>query len=428
MTRRCPYNARMAPETEAGAAEPLAEPQAMPELDTAATEAPAAGGPQIEPAPPEPSPVHPEQFEVVAGTLHAVEGGTAVIVELPGGRHGVIPTEAFEKLPRIGTRLEFAVPVDDVDEQGRPKLQLAGEDERVTWKNLEQGMAVDAMVTAMNVGGLELKIAGSKIRAFMPNSQIDLSGSADPTQFLNHKLHCKIISIERRRRRVVLSHRAVLEKEHRKQRLKEIKRGQELTGKVRKIEPFGVFVDLEPGLDGLVRMGDLAWHHVNEASDVVHVGQEVKVRVLKIERGRLVLGIRQTQPNPWDEAVTKYAPGSKVKGKVVRTTDFGAFVELEPGIEGMIHISQVSERRVETVEQAVREGQIVESKVLDVDPRKQRIALSIRALSHPEVTGRAPEASRDEIRKYVKSPAKAKAVESLMAKFGGGDGLKGGIG
>ena len=391
-----------------------------------------AGEAALEPATAEPqepaSEHHHENLEVVAGTLHAVDGGATAIVELPGGQHGAIAITAFEKLPRIGTRLQVGYVPGEVDDRGRLKLRLTGEDGKITWKNLEQGMTIDAMVTAMNVGGLELKIAGSKIRAFMPASQIDMAAEADPTQFLAHKLRCKIVSLDRKRRRVVLSRRAVLERDHRKRRLKEISRGDELAGKIRKIEPFGVFVDLEPGLDGFVRIGDLAWHHVDDPSQVVQVGQEVKVKVLKQERGRLILGIRQTIPNPWDEAVTRYAPGSRVKGKVVRTADFGAFVELEPGIEGMIHISQLSERRVENVEQAVRQGQIVESKVLEVDPRKQRIALSIRALTQPEVTGRAAEASREEIRKYVKSEKKAKAVESLMAKFGGNGGLKGGIG
>ena len=377
---------------------------------------------------PAPQRATPEHVEVVAGTLCSVEEGTTMVAELPGGQHGVIAIDAFEKLPRLGARLEFAFDPAQVDDRGRVHLRLTGEDEKLTWKNLEQGMNVDAMVTGMNLGGLELKIAGSKIRAFMPTSQIDLEPVDNPTQFLNHKFHCRIISLDRRKRRVVLSRRAVLEREHRKQRLKQIKRGDELSGKVRKIEPFGVFVDLEPGLDGLVRIGDLAWHHVHDPSQVVEVGQEVKVKVLKQERGRLVLGIRQMQPNPWDAAPTKYAPGSKVKGKVVRTADFGAFVELEPGIEGMIHISQLSERRVESVEQAVREGQVVEAKVMEVDPRKQRIGLSIRALTQPQVVGRAAEASRDEIRKYVKSAEKAKAVASLMSKFGGDGGLKGGIG
>jgi small subunit ribosomal protein S1 len=411
----------MTPQTHS-AVDPAVEAPHVPQAPTATDD------PGAEDLVPSSRAPEPHTVEVVAGTLCSVEDGAVAVVELPGGLHGVIATEAFEKVPRIGTRLEFAFEPGHTDDKGRVKLELAAGDEKITWKNLDQGMLVDAMVTGMNVGGLELKIAGSKIRAFMPASQIDLSSQPDPTQYLNHKLHCKIISLERKRRRVVLSRRAVLEKEHRKQRLKEIKRGQELTGKVRKIEPFGAFIDLEPGLDGLVRIGDLAWHHVDDPAEVVQVGQEVKVKVLKVERGRLVLGLRQTQPNPWDAAAEKYAPGSKVKGRIVRTADFGAFMELEPGIEGMIHISQLSERRVESVDQAVREGQIVEAKVMEVDARKQRIGLSIRALTQPQIVGRSPEASRDEIRRYVKSADKAKAVESLMAKWGEGKGLKGGIG
>lgn len=367
--------------------------------------------------------------EIVAGTIHAVvDSGKTVVVELPGAVQGVIEAGVFEKLPRIGTRMEFVVQADAKDAQGRARLLLADRADRVTWKDLEVGMVLDAMVTGMNTGGLEMKIAGSKIRAFLPASQIDLAAVEDPTPLLSHKFPVKILSLDKRNRKVVVSRRAILVKEHRKQRMKEIEIGQELSGKVRKIEEFGVFVDLEPGLDGLVHMDDLAWGYFDQAQDVVQVGQEVKVKVLHVERGRLVLGIRQTLPDPWKQVETKYPLGQKVKVKVVKTLENLAIVELEQGVEGSIHISQVSERRVESVDKALREGQQVEAKVMEHDARRRRISLSIRALTSPDEAIRAPQASREEIRKYVKSPEKARAMQSLMAKFGDTGGLKGGIG
>ncbi|MDH3585055.1 MAG: S1 RNA-binding domain-containing protein, partial [Phycisphaerae bacterium] len=286
------------------------------------------------------------------GTIAAVRGDD-VFIELGGKDQGVCPLAQFPKPPRVGDRMEFLVQA--LDEQDhlfqlvRPGSTTAT---KATWQTLQKGMVIDAMVTGMNTGGLELKVAGQ--RAFMPASQIDLQHVEDLTQFLNRKLTCKVVELDKRRRRVVLSRRAVLREEaegKREELLREIEVGQVMEGTVRSLQKFGAFVDIG-GLDGLVHVSDISHQRVADPAAVLKQGQKVQVKVLKVaEDGkRISLGMKQAQPDPWETAGGKYVQGTNVTGKVVRTTDFGAFVELEPGIEGLIHISQLSDQRVEKVE------------------------------------------------------------------------------
>jgi len=210
--------------------------------------------------------------------------------------------------------------------------------------------------------------------------------------------------------------------------------GQTITGTVTKLTNFGAFVEVEPGIEGLIPMGEMSWQHVAKPSQVVQKGQSVTVKLLDIDadKQRMSLSLKQLSEDPWQNVDANYPVDETVKGTVTRTTDFGAFVELEPGVEGLIHISQLSDKRIDKVEHAVKEGQEVEAKVLDVDRKQRRISLSIKALIAPDAMP-AKKANRQDMKKYVVSDKQARSggqsLGALMDKFGGGDdNLKGGLG
>ena len=194
--------------------------------------------------------------------------------------------------------------------------------------------------------------------------------------------------MEKHRRRVVASRKEFIleqEKQEKEELWGAIEEGSTVRGVVRRLTDFGAFVDIG-GIDGLVHVTDLAWGRVNHPRDIVSINQEIDVVVLKVdqERERISLGYKQTQPKPWDVAEDKYSVGSIVHGKVVRIVPFGAFVELEPGLDGLIHISQVAEKRIEKVEDVLELNQEVDVKVLELNTEARRISLSIRALTAPE--------------------------------------------
>lgn len=411
---------------------PVGQPEAPPsDTSDKARGLPSPGAPDTEAPAPDappatPTPAHPVRLGTIAGVKDnqvRVDFFAAGVKEV-----GLCPAELFKKIPRVGEHIEFLI--ESTDDGGTLRLARPPQIERIGWKSIHRGDELDVQVTGMNTGGLEVKIPHTKVRGFMPLSQIDLTApEADQlTPFLGKTLHVRATEVNAKKKRLVVSRRALLEGAAKAEALKNISVGDELEGKVRTLAQFGVFVEVAPGVDGLVRMGDLAWHHVPTAEDVCKVDDVVKVKVVQIDTkaGKLGLSIKALLPNPWKELETKYPVGSKQKGTVVKTTDFGAFVELEPGVEGMIHISQLSDRRIEKVEHAVKVGHTVEFKVREIDPKRRRISLSIRALTAPE-NDRAGEASRSEIRQFTTKEKDAHAMESLMAKFGE-DGLKGGIG
>lgn len=414
-------------ETESPAPSVSTEPNAVP--PHADAEQSEASGTEAEVSQTADTPA-PEQVPVRLGTIAGVKDGQVAVDFFAAGvkEVGRCPADLFKKVPRVGEHIEFAITETEPD--GTLVLGRPPQIERIGWKSIHRGDELDVQVTGMNTGGLEVKIPHTKVRGFMPLSQIDLVApeAEQLTPFLGKTMHVRATEVNPRKKRLVVSRRALIEGAAKAEALANISVGDELEGKVRTLAQFGVFVEVAPGVDGLVRMGDLAWHHVPTAEDVCKVDDVVKVKVVQVDTkgGKLGLSIKALQPNPWQELETKYPVGSKQKGTVVKTMDFGAFVELEPGIEGMIHISQLSDRRVEKVEHAVKVGQTVEFKVREIDPKRRRIALSIRALTAPD-EDRSGEASRSEIRQFTKKAEDAHAMESLMAKFGD-EGLKGGIG
>ena len=229
-------------------------------------------------------------------------------------------------------------------------------------------------------GGLILDIG---LRGFLPASLVDLRRVKDLDAYLGTELEARVIEMDRNRNNVVLSRRVLLEEGRKNERaeiLSRLSKGMRLKGTVSSIVDFGAFVDLG-GIDGLVHISELSWSHVNHPSEVVKVGQEVEVQVLDVDlqRERISLGLKQTTPDPWIKLVENYPVGSIQDGKVTKTVPFGAFVELGPNVEGLVHISEMANKHIDTPTQVVHAGDEVKVKVMDVNTERRRISLSMKA-------------------------------------------------
>jgi small subunit ribosomal protein S1 len=267
------------------------------------------------------------------------------------------------------------------------------------WSQLEAGMVVEARVTAANKGGLECEVAG--LRGFMPASLVSTWRIENLEEMVGQTLESLVTEIVPAARRLVLSRRAVIEKlaaEARTKMLETLEPGTELDGIVRSVREFGAFVDIGNGVEGLVHVSELSWDRVANPADVLQQGQKIRVIVKKIdhETGKIGLSAREIIENPWKQAAEKYHVGAAVRGTVSRIAQFGAFVKLEPGVEGLVHISEVATRRIRSVADVVREGETVECRVLAIDPDEQRLSLSIKALAPPPASAaQAPTAEAE---------------------------------
>ncbi|MEX2091902.1 MAG: S1 RNA-binding domain-containing protein, partial [Pirellulales bacterium] len=306
-----------------------------------------------------------------------------VFVDLPGRSQGVVPLRQFDEPPAEGAELELVVAKFNADEGlyelTRPNVAV----EVGNWEDVTEGQIVDVTITGSNKGGLECQIAG--LRGFIPLGQLSIYRVEHPEDYVGQRLACVVTEANRDRRNLVLSHRAVMEREREEKRgklLEELAVGQLREGIVRSLKDFGAFVDLD-GADGLIHVSQLSWDRVNHPSEVLEIGQKVKVRVEKFDKdtGKISLSYREVGENPWDKAASKYYAGARVDGAVSRLMDFGAFVKLEPGVEGLIHMSELAYNRVWRPSDVLAEGQEVEVKVLSVDAEKQRISLSLKALA-----------------------------------------------
>ena len=277
------------------------------------------------------------------------------------------------------------------DGEGNVLLSQRNIVNRKAWDALmekyEAGEYVEAVGKEAVKGGLIADIGG--VRAFVPASQLSQRYVEKIENFVGEPMKLKIIEVDKQKKRVVASRKAVVAEESaakKKEAWEKLEEGIVIHGIVRRLTDFGAFVDVG-GVDGLIHITDLSWGRIKHPSEVVKPNQEVDVKVLSLDREkeRIQLGYKQLQPHPWDNAVEKYPEGEIVDGKVVRITDFGAFVELEPGLDGLVHISQCATTRVAKVEDAVKVGEEVKVKVLGVDPEKKRISLSIRQVLEPEV-------------------------------------------
>lgn len=352
-----------------------------------------------------------KQFDVKPSQAAAVAPASDTALQASEG----VPTEEaapdVSHLPIEGDEIEVLIVSYDPDE-GTYELSLPTAPQDIgNWDEVENGKIVEVTITGKNKGGLECKVAG--IRGFMPTGQISIYRVENIEEYVGQRLTAVITESNRARKNVILSHRAVMERERAEQKdklLAELAPGQLREGVVRSLRDFGAFVDLG-GVDGLIHVSKLSWDRIGHPREVLTEGQPVKVKVEKIdpETGKIALSYRETAANPWDTAEAEFPIGSTVKGKVTKTMDFGAFVRLKAGVEGMIHVSELDHKRVHRVTDVLKEGQEVEAKVLSVDRGKQRIALSVKAMMAPppkpesqarEEEAHEPEAPKQDRKKF----------------------------
>ncbi|HVS18131.1 MAG TPA: S1 RNA-binding domain-containing protein, partial [Planctomycetota bacterium] len=341
---------------------------------------------------------------LLRGTVTGTSGADA-IVELTPVMQGILPAAEFgDPGPVVGKSYEFGL--RGQEEDGLWRLSLSEARSLADWDELEVGARVEAKVSGVNTGGLELRIG--PIAAFMPASHVALERIEDLSGELGKKLVCEVLEVDRERQRVLLSRRAVLAAERdaaREESLGNLTVGQVVTGKVTRVEPFGAFVSLMPGVEGLLHVSNLSHQRVENAGDVVQQGQELQVKVLSIAEGgrRIGLGRKQLEADPWQETAARLAPGSVVPAKVTRLMDFGAFCELAPGVEGLLHISQLKSGtdRLRHPREVLSAGQELTVRVVSVEPGAKRIALS-RLDERGAVLGSADSVESSEIDRVLR--------------------------
>ena len=326
-----------------------------------------------------------------------------VLVDIGYKSEGVIPTKELSirhdvdpnEVVKVGDQIEALV-LQKEDKEGRLILSKKRAQYERAWGRIEEvmqsGGTIKGPVIEVVKGGLILDIG---LRGFLPASLVDLRRVRDLHPFVGTELEAKIIELDRNRNNVVLSRRAFLEEsqsEDRKKFLESLKKGERRKGRVSSIVNFGAFVDLG-GVDGLVHVSELSWKHVDHPSEVVQVGQEVEVEVLDVdlERERVSLSLKATQEDPWKEFERKYQAGEIIEGQVTKLVPFGAFVRVAQGIEGLVHISEISEAHVDTPESVLSVGDQVRVKVIEVDVPRRRISLSMRQVGDALPTIKEPE-------------------------------------
>ena len=324
-----------------------------------------------------------EEGAKLSGTIQSIHEDN-VFLDFGLRLSGVVSLRQFgKKTPTVGQSCH--VIVSKVDEgEGLILCNLPRSSSRISgdWDAISVGQVVDCMVTKTNKGGLEVTVGS--LRAFIPASQVELGYVAELEPYVGQKLQAKVSEVKPNRRKLVLSRRQLLAEEReavQKERLAELEVGAAVSGRIKTIKDYGAFIDLG-GVDGFLHIGQISWQRITHPSDVLEVGQNVEVQILSIdaESGKISLGMRQLTQNPWSNAEANYPKDSEVTGRVTRTESYGAFIELEPGLEGLVHVSELEHRHVKNVSEVVKVDQVVQLKVLDVDPRKRRISLSMKAL------------------------------------------------
>jgi len=336
----------------------------------------------------------------LAGTVLSIGADTAFI-DLGERRQGAMKLAGLdlELVPAVGDVLQLSVGLRN-DDDGLYDVAFANRAVAVEdWSQLQAGMIVEARVTAANKGGLECDVAG--LRGFMPASLVSTWRVENLEEMIGQTLESLVTDIVPAARRLVLSRRAVIEKqaaEAKTKLLETLEVGATLDGIVRSVRDFGAFVDIGEGVEGLVHVSQLSWDRVANPADVLQTGQRVRVVVKKIDRdtGKIGLSARDLVESPWQRAGEKYHVGATVRGVVSRIAQFGAFVKLEPGVEGLVHVSELANRHVRSVGDVVKEGESVECRVLAIDPDEQRMSLSIKALSAPSAAAAGDDAADED--------------------------------
>src|SRR5450432_2149265 len=327
--------------------------------------------------------------QVVHGTVVRVDKDE-VLVDIGYKSEGVIPVSELSIRRSVNPSDEVtlgdeidALVLTKEDAEGRLILSKKRARFELAWKNIEQaaesGDPVNGRVIEVVKGGLILDLG---VRGFLPASLVDIRRVQDLDEFLGQELRAKVIELNRSRNNVVLSRRAVLEEERKEQRqqiLDKLQPGDVVEGQISNIVDFGAFVDLD-GMDGLIHISELSWSHVNHPSEVLEIGQDVQVKVLDIDRDRqrISLGLKQTQSDPWQQVIESYHEDDVVEGRVTKVVAFGAFVEILPGVEGLVHISELADHHVENPAEVVEPGTSLNVKILEIDEERRRLSLSIK--------------------------------------------------
>ncbi len=330
-----------------------------------------------------------DEGDVVKGSVVRIDKDE-VLVDIGYKSEGVIPSTelSIRKSVDPADEVELGEEVDALvltkeDAEGRLVLSKKRARFEKAWRKIEaaaeSGEPVEGNVIEVVKGGLILDLG---VRGFLPASLVDIRRVHNLDEFLGQTLECKVIELNRSRNNVVLSRRAVLEeerKEVREQILGRLEPGQVVEGKISNIVDFGAFVDLD-GIDGLIHISELSWSHVNHPSEVVSIGDTVRIKVLDIDRDRqrISLGLKQTQEDPWQRVISTHRSGDVLEGTVTKVVAFGAFVEILPGVEGLVHISELADHHVESPSEVVEPNSKLNVKILEIDEERRRLSLSIK--------------------------------------------------
>lgn len=350
--------------------------------------------------------------------------GGDVFVSLGVQHEGVASLSQFKEPPKPGDTFDVIVSGLNAAD-GLYEVRIPGATTAVSdWEDIAEGAVIEAKISGSNTGGLECMVGS--IRGFIPASQIAIHRVENFGDYVGQKLACVVTEANPVRNNLVLSHRSILEREQEEVRgklLEEIAVGDTREGTVRSLQKFGAFVDIG-GLEGLVHISKMSWDRIEHPQEVFEVGQKVKVKVEKIDKstGKIGLSYRDLLEDPWDNVVSKYPVNSTVQGVVSRVAQFGAFVKLEPGVEGLVHVTELAHHRVQSVRSYCSEGAEVEAKVMSVDREAQRIGLSLKAL-RAEPVDKSKKAKEEEPEEVSRELAVPKRDEPLK---GGRDNPSGG--
>ncbi|GIP32370.1 30S ribosomal protein S1 [Paenibacillus sp. J2TS4] len=355
-----------------------------------------------------------------------------VFVDIGYKYDGIIPLRELSSIQldsassvvEVGQEVELKVVTID-DEKEKLVLSKRAIDSEKAWDELQAKLdsqeTIEAKVADVVKGGLVVDVG---LRGFIPASMVERHFVEDFSDYKGRTLRLKVKELDREKNKVILSQKDVLDEEfeaNKKNILNSIEVGQEIEGTVQRLTPFGVFVDIG-GIDGLVHISEMAWHHVEQASELVKEGDSVKVQVLKVdpENERISLSMKAVQPGPWEQLGDHIQVGAIVSGTVKRLVSFGAFVEIAPGVEGLVHISQIAHRHIGTPHEVLEENQEVQVKILDLNPAEKRVSLSIKETEEAPEAPAKPEKSRkdkDNTGDYVAQPNQSLSL-TLGERFG----------
>jgi small subunit ribosomal protein S1 len=375
-----------------------------------------------------------EEGEVVTGHVVRIDKDE-VLVDIGYKSEGVIPANELSIRKAVDPNEEVhlgeevdAIVMTKEDQDGRLIMSKKRARFEKAWRRIEtaaeSGEPVEGTVIEVVKGGLIIDLG---VRGFLPASLVDIRRVPNLDEYMGTKIETKVIELNRSRNNVVLSRRAVLEeerKEVRQQILDRLQPGLVVEGQISNIVDFGAFVDLD-GIDGLIHISELSWSHVNHPSEILNIGDTVKVKVLDIDRDRqrISLGLKQTQEDPWQRIVDTYNVGDELAGKVTKVVTFGAFVEILDGVEGLVHISELAAHHVESPREIVHPGDEIRVKILEIDSERRRLSLSakrvedqILPVSRPGEPAREAAAETGEETASGEGEAVAEAVQDAEAE------------